>query len=54
VKRVSVGGSLSRVAYGAFVRAAHEMKERGTFTFSADAISHAEMLGYMGVKPPKR
>ena len=47
VKRVSVGGSLARAAYGAFVKAAREMKERGTFTYSLDAISHAEMSGYM-------
>ena len=47
VKRISVGGSLARVALGAFVRAAREVKEKGTFTYAADAISHAEAAGYM-------
>src|SRR5580704_12193368 len=46
-KRISVGGSLARVAIGAFVRAAHEMKDNGTFTFAADAISHADISAYM-------
>jgi len=35
VKRISVGGSLARAALGAFVRAASEMKENGTFTYVA-------------------
>ncbi len=47
VKRVSVGGSLARAALGAFFRAAREMKDKGTFTFAQDAISHAELTGYM-------
>lgn len=47
VKRISVGGSLARVALGAFVRAANEMKEKGTFTYARDAISHAEVGEYM-------
>lgn len=47
VKRISVGGSLARAALGAFVRAAREMKEKGTFTYAAEAISHAEISGYM-------
>jgi 2-methylisocitrate lyase-like PEP mutase family enzyme len=47
VKRISVGGSLARAALGAFVRAAREVKEKGTFTFAADAISHAEVTAFM-------
>jgi 2-methylisocitrate lyase-like PEP mutase family enzyme len=47
VKRISVGGALARAALGAFVRAAREVKENGTFTFAADAISHAEATAYM-------
>jgi len=47
VKRVSVGGSLARAALGAFVRAAREIKERGTFTYAAEAIPHAEVNAYM-------
>jgi 2-methylisocitrate lyase-like PEP mutase family enzyme len=46
-KRISVGGSLARAALGAFVRAAREIKDKGTFTFAQDAISHAEVTGYM-------
>jgi len=47
VKRISVGGALARAALGAFVRAAEEMKNEGTFSFAADAIADAEASGYM-------
>jgi 2-methylisocitrate lyase-like PEP mutase family enzyme len=47
VKRISVGGSLARAALGAFVRAALEVKEKGTFTYAADALPHAEAKAYM-------
>jgi 2-methylisocitrate lyase-like PEP mutase family enzyme len=43
VKRVSVGSALSRAALGAFLRAAREMQEQGTFTFAADAPSHRDV-----------
>jgi 2-methylisocitrate lyase-like PEP mutase family enzyme len=43
VKRVSVGSALSRAALGAFLRAAREMQEHGTFTFSADAASSRDV-----------
>lgn len=43
VKRISTGSALSRAAYGAFLRAAREMKEQGTFTFAKDAVSFAEI-----------
>ena len=46
-KRISVGGALARAALGAFVRAAREIKEKGTFTFAADAIPSAEVDAYM-------
>jgi 2-methylisocitrate lyase-like PEP mutase family enzyme len=48
VKRVSVGGALSRAALGAFLRAAREMKERGTFTFAEQAISYREISAIFG------
>jgi 2-methylisocitrate lyase-like PEP mutase family enzyme len=32
VRRISVGGSLARAAWGGFMRAAQEMAEKGTFT----------------------
>jgi len=47
VKRISVGGALARAALGAFVRAAREIKEKGTFTFAADTIPHAEANTFM-------
>jgi 2-methylisocitrate lyase-like PEP mutase family enzyme len=47
VKRISVGGGFARAALGAFVRAAREVKEKGTFTFATEAISHAEVSSYM-------
>lgn len=51
-KRISVGGSLARAALGAFVRAAREIKEKGAFTYSQDAISHLEATAYMkGAQP---
>ena len=43
VKRVSVGSALSRAALGAFLRAAREMREHGTFTFAAQAASSKEI-----------
>jgi len=33
VKRISVGGAMSRFALAAFLRCAREMKERGSFTY---------------------
>jgi 2-methylisocitrate lyase-like PEP mutase family enzyme len=52
VKRVSVGGSFARAALGAFVRAAREVKDKGTFTFATDAISHEEVSAYMAAPKP--
>jgi 2-methylisocitrate lyase-like PEP mutase family enzyme len=43
VKRVSVGSALSRAALGAFLRAAREMREHGTFNFAGDAVSYREI-----------
>lgn len=39
VKRVSIGSGLSRAALGSFLRAAREMRERGTFTFADETLS---------------
>ncbi len=47
VKRISLGGCLSRVALGALIRAAREMKERGTFSFGDEAATHAEVTAFM-------
>lgn len=43
VKRISVGSALSRAALGAFLRAAQEMREHGTFTFANEAVSYKEI-----------
>jgi 2-methylisocitrate lyase-like PEP mutase family enzyme len=43
VKRISVGSALCRTALGAFLRAAREMRERGTFTFAGEAASPREI-----------
>jgi len=43
VKRVSVGSSLCRAALGAFLRAAREMREHGTFTYANEAASSREI-----------
>jgi 2-methylisocitrate lyase-like PEP mutase family enzyme len=52
VKRVSVGSALSRAALGAFLRACLEMRERGTFTFSAEAVSFGEISDLIARKEP--
>ena len=43
VRRVSVGSALCRAALGAFLRAAREMREHGTFAFAAQPVSPREM-----------
>jgi 2-methylisocitrate lyase-like PEP mutase family enzyme len=43
VRRVSVGSALCRAAVGAFLRAAREMRDHGTFTFAKDAASTGEI-----------
>lgn len=43
VKRISVGSALSRAAFGAFLRAAREMRDHGTFAFSDEAVSYREI-----------
>lgn len=43
VRRISVGGALTRSAYGALLRAIAEMRERGGFTFFDEAVPHGEL-----------
>jgi len=47
VRRISLGSTLSRLAYGTFIRAAKEMQAGGTFGFSDDAVSYAELQAFM-------
>ena len=48
VKRISVGGALSRLALAHFVRGAREMKEQGSFGWMAEAIAIKELQKYFG------
>ncbi|KNZ34013.1 MAG: 2-methylisocitrate lyase [Methylibium sp. NZG] len=43
VRRVSVGGALARAALGGLLRAAREMREHGSFTFTGEAASFREI-----------
>jgi 2-methylisocitrate lyase-like PEP mutase family enzyme len=43
VKRVSVGGSLSRLALAAFLRGAREMADKGAFTWMRETVSSREL-----------
>ena len=43
VKRISVGSAFARAAFGAFVTAAREVSEQGSFTFADSAIGFAEL-----------
>ena len=45
VRRISVGSSLARVAWGAFVRAARDIQENGTFDSFAGAAPFADLNG---------
>jgi 2-methylisocitrate lyase-like PEP mutase family enzyme len=47
VKRISVGGSFARAALGAFVQAAREVKDQGTFTFAQRIIGGAEVKAFL-------
>ncbi|MCP9481222.1 isocitrate lyase/phosphoenolpyruvate mutase family protein [Shimia sp. CNT1-13L.2] len=47
VKRVSVGGSFARAAFGAVRRAAVEVLEVGTFSYTEDAMPGAEIAALM-------
>lgn len=50
VRRISLGGSLSRLAYGALIDAGREMKDKGTFTFVDRATPMAEIGSFMEQK----
>lgn len=44
-KRLSVGGSLARAAYGEFLRAATELRDHGSTTYTGHAVSAKEING---------
>jgi len=47
VRRISTGGSFARAALGGFIRAAVELRDRGTTAYAAAAIPDAEAQKYM-------
>jgi 2-methylisocitrate lyase-like PEP mutase family enzyme len=51
VRRISVGGALCRMALGAFLSAAREMKERGTFGFTKRATRTQTIVEMLGDSP---
>lgn len=48
VRRISVGGTLARVAMHAFIKSAKEIAEDGTFDHFAGVISNAELNAVFG------
>jgi 2-methylisocitrate lyase-like PEP mutase family enzyme len=46
VRRISVGGALARVAWGAFMRAAKQIAQDGKFDLFAEAASNPEVNGF--------
>jgi len=48
VKRLSVGGALSRLALAAFMKGVREMKEQGGFTWVRDAMPTADLKAVFG------
>ncbi len=46
VKRISVGSSMARAAYGALIAAATEIGEHGTFTFADGAVPFGAINDY--------
>lgn len=46
VKRISVGASMARFAYGMFVHAAQEVMSTGTFDYSKEAMGFSELASY--------
>ena len=48
VKRLSVGGALSRLALAAFMKGAREMKEQGGFTWVRDAMPNTDLKAVFG------
>lgn len=52
VRRISVGASLARYAYGAFIEAAQEVSRDGTFSYSKQAISFSALEAFF--RPPSQ
>ncbi|MDA9548316.1 MULTISPECIES: oxaloacetate decarboxylase [unclassified Bradyrhizobium] len=53
VKRISVGGAMSRYALAAFLNCAREMKDKGSFTYIREMASVGELrAAFAAVTPP--
>ena len=48
VRRVSLGSALARAAYGAFLRAAEEIRQHGSFGFARDTVPYARFNEIFG------
>jgi 2-methylisocitrate lyase-like PEP mutase family enzyme len=53
VRRISVGSALSRVAWGAFIRAARSIAETGSFDAFGDAASFDELDNLFSERAPR-
>jgi len=51
VKRISVGGALSRLALAAFLKGAREMKDAGGFTWVRDTVPTKDLKVVFGAAP---
>ncbi len=51
VKRISVGGALSRLALAAFLKGAREMKDSGGFTWVRDTVPSRELKAVFKLGP---
>jgi 2-methylisocitrate lyase-like PEP mutase family enzyme len=54
VRRISVGGTLARVAWNAVLRSAREIAERGKFDSFAGVVGNAELNAFFGDDAKKR
>ncbi len=54
VRRISVGGTLARVAMHAFIKAAREIADAGTFDGFAGVVANAELNAFFHDDFPKR
>jgi 2-methylisocitrate lyase-like PEP mutase family enzyme len=54
VRRISVGGTLARVAWGALIKSAKQIMSEGRFDAFADAAPHPELNGFFREDMAKR
>ena len=54
VRRISVGGTLARVAWGALIRSAKQMLTEGRFDSFGEAVPHPELNGFFRADMQRR